>query len=155
MQSAPMNSILVIDEVPVIAIGLQVIFHTLHPPAKLEYTDNLFKALSSKTYDGRKFDLLIIGEQTDHSSADLSQSIAEWQSRFGPGKVMLYTPNYDPVLIEKMKEIGIDAYVHKYEPAAEIIKTWSLLSAGESYVSAIFHTLYHDYNLRLDPPPQG
>ena len=155
MQSAPMNSILVIDEVPVIAIGLQVIFHSLHPPAELEYTDNLFKALSSKTYENKKFDLLIIGEQTDLPSPDLSQSIAEWKSRFGPGRVMLYTPNYSRVVIEKMQELGIDAYVHKYEPTAEIINTWAHLLAGESYISAIFHTLYYDYNLFPDQPPHS
>jgi DNA-binding NarL/FixJ family response regulator len=153
MQSNPMNSILVIDEIPVIAIGLQEIFRPLHPPILLEHTDNFFTVLSSRSYQGKKFDCLIIGEQTDRPFPDLPQSIAEWKGRFGPGRVMLYTPNYAPALIEKMEETGIDAYVHKYEPLAEILEAWSHLSEGKSYISAIFHTLYYEYGLRPDQIP--
>ncbi|HWK04721.1 MAG TPA: hypothetical protein VNS58_13870 [Puia sp.] len=157
MQSDPLNNILVIDEVPTIALGLQETLRPLHHPIKLKYTDNLFTALSSPSYEGKKFDLLIIGEQTGHPIADWPQSAAELKSRFGPARIMLYTPNYDPILIEKMNETGIDAYVHKYEPVEEIRKAWSRLSAGESYISAIFHTLYYEYNLRLDKmsPPEN
>lgn len=157
MQSAPLNNILVIDEVPAIAVGLQEIFRFFHNPIGLEYTDNLFTALSSKSYEGKKFDLLIIGEQTDRPSANLPQSIAELKSRFGPCRIMLYTPNYDHALIEKMEEAGIDAYVHKYEPIEEIRQAWSHLLAGEGYISAIFHTLFYEYSLRLDKmyPPKN
>lgn len=58
---------------------------------------------------------------------------------------MIYSTIYDPLIIQKMKETGIDAYVHKYESVDEIRKAYRHLSAGESYVSGIFHTLYYDY----------
>ncbi|HEX9511120.1 MAG TPA: hypothetical protein VF939_11610 [Puia sp.] len=156
MQSNPLNNILVIDEVPTIALGLQEIFRSLHNSIRLEQIENIFTALSSRSYEGKNFDLIVIGEQTDRPSENLSRSVTELKSRFGHSRVMLYTPNYDHVLIEKMEEVGIDAYMHKYEPIREIGKAYSCLSAGEGYISSIFHTLYYEYSLRLDqiPPPK-
>jgi DNA-binding NarL/FixJ family response regulator len=153
MQSDPMNNILVIDEVPSIALGLREIFRSLNYSIRVEHTDNIFTALSSRSYEGEKFDLIVIGEQKDNPSENLSQLAAACKSRFGPCRIALYTPDYDHVLLEKMEEIGIDAYLHKYESVDEIRKAYSCLLAGERYISGIFRTLYYDYGLRLDKLP--
>lgn len=62
---------------------------------------------------------------------------------------MIYSSSYDPQIIEKMPEAGIDAYVHKFEPIEEIRKAYQHLSRGEPFVSAIFHALYYDYGLGI------
>jgi DNA-binding NarL/FixJ family response regulator len=153
MQSYPLNNILVIDEVPTIALGLQEIFRPFNNSIRVQQIENIFTALSSRSYEGKSFDLIIIGEQADRPSENLSRSVTELKSKFGHSRIMLYTPNYDHVLIEKMEETGIDAYMHKYEPIGEIRKAYSCLSAGEGYISTIFHTLYYEYTLRLDQLP--
>jgi DNA-binding NarL/FixJ family response regulator len=156
MQSNPMNNILVIDEVPTIALGLQEIFRTISNGIRVEQVENVFTALSSRSYEGKKFDLIIIGEQTGHPSENLPRTITECKNRFGSNRVMIYSSNYDHAIIEKMEESGIDAYIHKYEPIEEIRKAYACLKAGEGYISGIFHTLYYEYCLRLDklPPPK-
>jgi hypothetical protein len=58
---------------------------------------------------------------------------------------MIYSSAYDPVIIEKMADTGINAYVHKYEPIDEILRGYKQLSGGETFVSGIFHTLYYEY----------
>ncbi len=156
MQSNPMNNILVIDEVPTIALGLREIFRSINYGIKVEQEENIFIALSSRSYEEKKFDLIIIGEQTGHPTNNLPRTIAECKARFGNSKIMIYSSNYDHAIIEKMEESGIDAYMHKYEPVGEIWKAYTCLSAGERYISGIFHTLYYEYSLRLDklPPSQ-
>ena len=156
MQSNPMNNILVIDEVPTIALGLQEVFRPLNNSAVVEHVENIFTALSSKSYEGRKFDLLIIGDQAESPLVNLPQLVAECKNRFGNSRIMIYSPLYDHGLIEKMTESGIDAFMHKYEPVEEIRKAYYSLAAGEGYISGIFHTLYYEYSLRLDklPPRQ-
>jgi hypothetical protein len=44
-----------------------------------------------------------------------------------------------------MLVIGIDAYVHKYEPIEEILKAYLQLARGETIISSMFHTLYYQY----------
>jgi DNA-binding NarL/FixJ family response regulator len=153
MQSDPLNDILVVDDMPAIAAGLKEIFRSPDHPIRLEYTDNIFTALSSSSYEGKKFDLIVIGEQKDAPLENLPQFIAECKLRFRNSRIMLFTPNYDHALLEKMEEAGIDAYLHKYEPVDEIRRAFARLSAGEGYISDIFHTLYYEYNLRPDPIP--
>jgi DNA-binding NarL/FixJ family response regulator len=153
MQSNPMNSILVIDEVPTIALGLQEVFRPLNKSVNVGSIENVFTALSSKSYEGKKFDLIILGETVEDPTINFQQAIAELKSRFGNSRIMIYTRNYDHAIIEKMEESGIDAYIHKYEPIREIRKAYSCLAAGEGYISGIFHTLYYEYCLRIDKLP--
>lgn len=153
MESYPLNNILVIDEVPAIALGLQEIFRSVHHSISIEHIENIFTALSLGSYEGKSFDLIIIGEQTGHSSPNLPLSITELKGRFGNRRIMVYSPNYDHAIIEKMEESGIDAYIHKFESCAEIRKAYTCLEAGEGYISDIFHTLYYEYCLRLDKLP--
>ena len=145
MQSNPINNILVIDEVPTIALGLQEIFRSINYGIKVERGENIFTALSSRSYEGKKFDLIIIGEQAGHSTENLPRTIAECKARFGDSRIMIYSSNYDHNIIEKMEESGIDAYVHKYESVEEIWKAYARLAKGETYISEIFHTLYFEY----------
>jgi DNA-binding NarL/FixJ family response regulator len=153
MQSNPMNNILVIDEVPTIALGLQEIFRPINYGIKVEQVENIFTALSSRSFEGKKFDLIIIGEQSGHSTENLPRTITECKARFGNSMIMIYSSNYDHAIIEKMEESGINAYIHKYEPIGEIWKAYTCLLAGEGYISSIFHTLYYEYSLRLDKLP--
>lgn len=149
MPSPLINNILVLDEMPTIALGLQGIFCSFNETVHIEHIENIFTALSSKSLEEKNFDLAVIGEQLGSPSDDLLRTIAELQHRFGPMKIMVYSPNYDHSLLEKMETSGIDAYVHKYEAVAEIRKAFSCLLAGEPYISPIYRTLYYEYGLMM------
>jgi DNA-binding NarL/FixJ family response regulator len=145
MQVPYLISILVIDEIPLIPVGLQEVFRTIHPAIRVEYTDSVFKALSSREYENKSFHLVILGSDEEKSSESLLLHATELRKRFGQPLIMIYSSAYDPVIIEKMSTTGIDAYVHKYESIQEILRAYEQLSKGEPYVSSIFHTLYYQY----------
>jgi hypothetical protein len=44
-----------------------------------------------------------------------------------------------------MQTLGLDACVHRHEPAEEIREAYLRLSAGTPYISGIFRTLFNDY----------
>jgi DNA-binding NarL/FixJ family response regulator len=137
--------ILVIDEIPPIAVGLQEVFRSVNPSVQVEYCDNVFTALSASSYADATFDLVIIGSFQEPYSMSLEQTVSELKERFGQPRLMIYTSDYDPFVIEKMIGAGIDAYVHKHESVDELRKAYGCLSAGERFISGIFHTLYYDY----------
>jgi DNA-binding NarL/FixJ family response regulator len=139
------DRILVIDDLPLIPLALQEVFRTVNPSATVEYSENIFTALSAKTYANINFDLVIIDFLQENFSQHLQQTVSELKKRFGQPLIMIYSSAYDPMIIEQMVPAGIDAYVHKYESIEEIKKTYLQLSKGETYVSGIFHTLYYDY----------
>jgi DNA-binding NarL/FixJ family response regulator len=142
------DKILVIDEMPIVSLALQEIFRTVNTAAVVGYTDNIYRALSSKNYEAAGFDLIIVGSQQDVFPENLFELIQELKERFPKARTMLFAATYDPSVIEKMGAAGIDAYVHKFEPLEEIRKTYTRLSAGEPYISEIFRTLYSDYKLK-------
>ena len=141
----PLDRILVIDDLPLIPLAFQEVFRTVNPNAQVEYSENIFTALSAKVWANTIFDLVITGSLQDNYSANLQQAVTELQKRFGQPLIMIYSSAYDPVIIEKMSTTGIDAYVHKYESIQEIRRAYEQLSKGEAYVSGIFHTLYYEY----------
>jgi len=141
----PLDKILVIDDLPLIPLAFREVFRAINSAAVVEYSENIFSALSARIYAQTTFDLIITGSLQDSYSEHLQQAVTELRKKFGAPKIMLYSSTYDPVIIEKMPEAGIDAYVHKYEPIEEIHKAYKHLSCGESYVSEIFHTLYYEY----------
>ena len=144
-KATPLDRILVIDDLPLIPLAFQEVFRSVNPSALVEYSENIFTALSAKIYANTTFDLVVTGSFQDRYSANLQQAVSELKKHFGEPLVMIYSSAYDPLIIEKMNETGIDAYVHKYESIDEIRKAYQHLSTGESYVSGIFHTLYYDY----------
>lgn len=148
MPIQPPTRILVIDEVPLIAVGLREVFRSINPSIQVEYSASLFTALSAKAYSNSTFDLVIIGSFQDGLWTALQQAASELKERFGQPLVMIYSNAYDPLIVEKMSETGIHAYVHKHESIDEIINAYRHLSAGEPYISGIFHTLYFDYRYR-------
>jgi DNA-binding NarL/FixJ family response regulator len=143
----PLINILVIDEIPLISVGLQEVFRSIHPAIRVEYTDNVFRALSSREYESRRFHLVILGSDEERSSDNLLFHAIELKKRFADSRVMVYTDQYDPGLIAKTTEGIIDACIHKHEPGEEIRKAYTRLSAGETYISSIFDTLYYSYKL--------
>ncbi len=145
--TTPLDRILVIDDLPLIPLAFQEVFRSVNPSAQVEYSENIFTALSAKTYANTIFDLVITGTFQDKYSTNLQQAVSELKKRFGQPLVMIYSNTYDPLIIEKMPVAGIDAYVHKYEAIGEILKAYQHLSNGEPYVSSMFHTLYYDYGL--------
>ena len=147
MQTPSLDSILVIDEIPLISVGLQAVFRSIHPTIRVEYTDNVFRALSSREYENRSYHLVILGSDAECSSDSLLLHATELKERFAGSRVMVYTDQYDPELIAKTIEASIDACVHKHEPSEEIRKAYTRLSAGETYISSIFETLYYSYRL--------
>jgi DNA-binding NarL/FixJ family response regulator len=140
-----LNRILVIDDLPLIPVAFQEIFRTVNPNVHVEYSGNIFTALSAKAWANTVFDLVITGSLQDNYSANLQQAVTELRKRFGQPLIMIYSSAYDPIIIEKMSTTGIDAYVHKYESIQEILRAYEQLSKGEACVSGIFHTLYYDY----------
>ncbi len=141
----PLDRILVIDDLPLIPLAFQEVFRTLNPNARVEYSENIFTALSAKVWANTIFDLVITGSLQENYSANLQQTVTELRKRFGQPLIMIYSSAYDPIIIEKMSTTGIDAYVHKHESIQEIRHAYEQLSKGEPYVSGIFHTLYYEY----------
>ena len=143
---ASLDKILVIDDLPLIPLAFQEVFRAINKSAVVEYSENIFSALSCKTYVNASFDLVITGSLLqDNFSEPLQQAVTELKKKFGNSRVMLYSSSYDPAIIEKMAGTGIDAYVHKYESIEEIRKAYARLAKGEHYISEIFRTLYYDY----------
>jgi len=143
-----LNRILVIDDLPITSLGFQAIFRRINPFALVEYSENIFSALSSGAYDNTLFDLVITGSLQENFSERLQLAVAGLKKKFGDSRVMIYSSSYDPVIIEKMEAAGIDAYVHRSEPIEEIGRVYCKLVKGERYVSEIFHTLYYEYEQR-------
>jgi DNA-binding NarL/FixJ family response regulator len=144
----PLDKILVIDDLPLIPLAFQEVFRSINASAVVEYSENVFSALSAKALANTTFDLIITASFQDRYSASLQQAVTELRNRFGQPRIMIYSSSYDPQIIEKMPEVGIDAYVHKFEPIEEIRKAYQRLSRGEPFISAIFHALYYDYRLK-------
>jgi DNA-binding NarL/FixJ family response regulator len=145
----PLDRILVIDDLPMIPLAFQEVFRGINASAVVEYSENVFSTLSAKKFADTSFDLIITGSFQDRFSTSLQQAVTELHNRFGQPRIMIYSSSYDPQIIEKMPEAGIDAYVHKFEPIEEIRKAYQQLSRGESFISAIFHALYYDYGLGI------
>jgi DNA-binding NarL/FixJ family response regulator len=145
----PLDRILVIDDLPLIPLAFQEVFRSINASAVVKYSENVFSALSAKILADTTFDLVITGSFQDRFSTSLQQAVTELRNRFGQPRIMIYSSAYDPQIIEKMSEAGIDAYVHKFEPIEEIRKAYQHLSRGESFISAIFHALYYDYGLGI------
>ena len=149
MAPIPPDRILVIDDLPLIPLAFQEVFRSLNPAATVDYSENIFTALSAKAYANMSFDLVITDSLHGDFSKNMQQAVSELKKRFGQPLIMIYSSSYDPQIIEKMPEVGIDAYVHKFEPIEEIRKAYQRLSRGEPFVSAIFHALYYDYGLDI------
>ena len=139
------DRILVIDDLPIIYLAFLEIFRSINSSVTVEYSSNIFSALSSPTFANTRFDLVIAGSLQGDLSGPLQQTVTELKKKFGEPKIMLYSGDYDPEIIRHMTEIGIDAYVHRFESIEEIGKTYCQLANGGSYVSEIFHTLYYEY----------
>ena len=131
----PLNKILVIDDLPLIPLAFQEVFRTINEEAVVEYSENIFSALSAKVYANASFDLVITGSLQENYSDNLQQAVTELKKKFRSPRVMIYSSAYDPIIIEKMPEAGIDGYVHKYESIEEIRKAYLHLSKGERYIS--------------------
>ena len=153
MQTPSLNRILVIDEIPLISLGLQEALRPVNPSIIVEYTESIFTALSSASYADKDYDLVIIGSRTGNNTANLRPSLHDMKERFGKARIMIYSLNYDHDIIQKMEEWGIDAYVHKYEDVPEIRNAYIRLASGQRFISAIFHTLYFEYCLDLEKIP--
>jgi DNA-binding NarL/FixJ family response regulator len=147
MAQSRYNNILIIDEMPLIARGIQDALRTEDPSLKIQHAGNVFHVLSAKAYDGRSFDLIILGDGEDHTPGSLLLPAAELTARFPGSRIMILSATYEPLIIEKMSITGIGAYVHKHEDPDVIKQAWRHLSAGETYVSPIFETLYSVYRL--------
>jgi DNA-binding NarL/FixJ family response regulator len=154
MEFSSLNKILVIDEIPLVHLGLQEVFRTVNESARVEHLENIFTVLSSKAYENTVFDLIVIGSLPEKFSENFHYTVAELKIRFGNPRIMLYTTTYEHTIIEKMGHGGVDAYVHKFEPVEEIRKAYLRLQAGELYISGIIHTLYYEYGLKLQKPPE-
>ena len=144
--SLAFDSVLIIDEMPMLAAGLREVLSSVHPAIKLEYADNVLTVLSHPSYENRTFDLIILGSGEDNSTGGFLLPAAELKEKFPGARIMIYTDEYDPILIGKIGD-GIDACVHKHEGADEIRTAWLRLLEGECYLSPMLHSLYVLYRL--------
>jgi DNA-binding NarL/FixJ family response regulator len=143
----PPDRILVIDDLPLLPLAFQEVFRSLNPAVTVDYSENIFTALSAKAYANMSFDLVITDSLHGDFSKNMQQAVSELKKRFGQPLIMIYSSSYDPLIIGQMEAVGINAYVHKYESIDEIRKAYTALSKGEVYISGIFHTMYYQYGL--------
>src|ERR1700743_1071005 len=144
--SIAFNSVLLIDEMPLIVAGLRETLRSMQPSIKIDYADHVLTVLSSPEYDNRSFDLIILGSGEDHTTGGYLLPAAELKEKFPGARIMVYTEDYDPVLIGKIGD-GIDACVHKHEGPGEIHTAWLRLLDGECYLSPMLHSLFVLYRL--------
>jgi DNA-binding NarL/FixJ family response regulator len=144
--SLAFDSVLIIDEMPLLAAGLREVLCSVHPAIKLEYADHVLTVLSAPAYENRTFDLIILGSGEDNSTGGFLLPAAELKEKFPGARIMIYTDEYDPILIGKIGD-GIDACVHKHEGTGEIRTAWLRLLEGECYLSPMLHSLYVLYRL--------
>ena len=144
--SLTFNSVLIVDEMPLIVVGLRETLRSMHPSVRIDHTDHVLTALSSPEYVKRSYDLIVLGSAEDYSTEGFLQPAAELKERFPDARIMIYTEDYDPILIGKIGD-GIDACVHKHEGAEEIRTAWYRLLQGEIYLSPMLHSLYVLYRL--------
>ena len=151
----PSDPILVIDEIPLLSVGIQEIFRSLDPSIRIERTDSIYTALSSKAYDKKTFDLIILSWSGDNDPDILLRDAALLKEKFTGSRVMIYTERYDSLLITRAGAASIDACVHKFEAPEEILAAYAGLAAGTTWLSPIFDTLYNAYRLNRDEPLLG
>lgn len=147
--SGSLDRILVIDDLPLIPLAFQEVFRKINPSVIVSHSDNIYTALSAKTWDNTVFDLVIIGTLQETYTNNLQLAVSDLLRRFGQPKIMIYSSVYDPAIVQNMTAAGIDAYVHKYESVHEIRRVYEQLSKGEPCISGIFLTL-----LSYPPFPQ-
>jgi DNA-binding NarL/FixJ family response regulator len=144
--SLAFNSVLVIDDMPLIVVGLRETLRAIQPSIQIDYADHVLTVLSSPIYENKTFDLIILGSGEDKSTGGFLLPAAELKEKFPGVRIMIYTDEYDPILIGKIGD-GIDACVHKHEGADEIRTAWLRLLEGECYLSPMLHSLYVLYRL--------
>ncbi len=152
--SLTFNSVLIIDEMPLIVVGLRETLRSVHPAVQIDHADHVLTALSSSESQKRSYDLIILGSGEEgflgsgeaHSTDGYLLPAAELKAKYPGARIMIYTEDYDPVLISKIGD-GIDACIHKHEGADEIRTAWYRLLQGECYLSPMLHSLYVLYRL--------
>ncbi|HEY4337604.1 MAG TPA: hypothetical protein VGM89_16945 [Puia sp.] len=130
--------VLIVDEVPLISVGLQQVFRSVHPDIRVEYTGSVFTALSSTAIAKIPWYLIVLGSSEDAQPGTLLLPAAELREKFPSSLIMIYSDRFDPAFITKLDSGVINACVHKHEGAGEIVTAWRRLAGGESYLSPKF-----------------
>ena len=141
------DPVLVLDDTPLIAHGLQEVLRSLHPSIVVEYAENVIHVLSAPDWQRRSFSVIVLGSAEDRSPGGLLLPAAELKAKFPNSRIVIFTDRYDPAVIAKTGQGTVDACLHKYEGAVEIRNAWLRLTAGEPYLSPLLQTLYNDYRL--------
>ena len=130
--------ILVIDEIPLIAVGLQEVLRSVDPTLHVEYTETVFTALSARSFEGTTWAMIVLGSTEESPPGSLLLPAAELKQKVPGSRIMIYTDRYDSAIIAQVASGAIDACVHKHEGADEVLNAWRRLSAGETYLSPKF-----------------
>jgi DNA-binding NarL/FixJ family response regulator len=141
------DPVLVLDDMPLIAHGLQEVLRTLHPSIVVEYAESVFHVLSAPAWQGRSFSVIVLGSAEDRSPGGLLLPAADLKAKFPDSRIVIFTDRYDPAVIAKTGQGTIDACLHKYEGPVEVRSAWIRLAAGEPYLSPLMQSLYNDYRL--------
>jgi len=130
--------ILIVDEVPLISVGLQQVFRSVHPDTRVEYTGSIFTALSSTAIGKIPWYLIILGSSEETQPGSLLLPAAELKEKFPSCLIMIYSDRFDPAFIKSLDTGAINACVHKHEGAGELVTAWRRLANGKSYLSPKF-----------------
>jgi DNA-binding NarL/FixJ family response regulator len=139
------DPVLVIDEIPLIAAGLEEILQSVQPGTAVIYACNVFTVLSSRSYAGKTFGLIVLGSAGSRSPSDTLRNISALKAQFPRARIMLCTDQYEPGLIDKLEERMLDGYIHKHEDVGEIRNGLTRILSGEAYLSPMLDTLYHTW----------
>ena len=130
--------ILIVDEVPLISVGLQQVFQSVHPDIRVEYTGSVFTALSSTAIEKIPWYLIVLGSSEDTQPGSLLLPAAELKEKFPSTLIMIYSDRFDPAFIVSLDAGRINACVHKHEGVDGIVTAWRRLTSGKSYLSPKF-----------------
>ncbi|HUB61723.1 MAG TPA: hypothetical protein VL978_13510 [Puia sp.] len=146
------DPILVVDDTPLIAAGLKEVLRSIQsemqptqPDIRVEYACNIYTALSSKAFSGKTFSLIVLGSVEGHSPCNTLRNIESLKTEFPGARIMLYTDQYNPEIIDKVEEGKLDAYVHKQEDVDEVRHALTRIFSGEPYLSPLLDALYHTW----------
>ncbi len=101
-KAVPPERILVIDDLPLIPLAFQEVFRFLNPAATVDYSENIFTALSTKAYANTSFDLIItLSPEAHHRALEFTRTMAV---------DVVYWPTIDPTAVQGSRETILNAY---------------------------------------------
>lgn len=143
-------SILVIDDHPIVALGIKAIASKLRDTACTVIND---PALLTQTLTETSFNLCIVDLQ--YPSQDGFTLIQQLHDLSHESRILIYTMHDEPWIVAKLAQPSFHPYIQgavsKQADIHELEAAISALKEGKSYYSKEFHELYVHKRI-LNPP---